>query len=276
MTRAQEIAYLGSWELDLVNNRLSWSDEVYRIFGLEPQEFGATYDAFLEAVHPDDRAAVDAAYSGSLREGKDTYEIEHRVVRRSNGEVRIVHEKCEHVRDETGRIIKSIGMVHDVTERNKAEEALKKAYDGLELRVARADRGTAAGLRETDGGDQRTGAARSPAPPGPENGGPRHPLRGHRPRFQQYPCRDHRVYGAGQRTASHKGSRDERHLKRVMEARLEGPGTGEANAHLQQKDRAGKQAPTTEQHRQGDRQAPKGHHTDHDQHQGQYHEASRG
>ena len=47
LERAQEIAHLGSWELDLVNNRLSWSDEVYRIFGLQPQEFGATYEAFL-------------------------------------------------------------------------------------------------------------------------------------------------------------------------------------------------------------------------------------
>ncbi len=135
MTMAQEVAHLGSWELDLLSNRLSWSDEVYRIFGLMPQEFGATYDAFLEAVHPEDRAAVDAAYSGSLREGKDTYEIEHRVVRKSSGEVRIVHEKCEHIRDEAGRIIKSVGMVHDVTERKKAEEGLKRAYDELEIRV---------------------------------------------------------------------------------------------------------------------------------------------
>ena len=129
MNRAQEIAHLGSWELDLVNNRLSWSDEVYRIFGLQPQEFGATYDAFLEAVHPDDRAAVDAAYSGSLREGRDTYEMEHRVVRRSSGEVRIVHEKCEHLRDDTGRIVKSIGMVHDITERIAAEEALRDSEE---------------------------------------------------------------------------------------------------------------------------------------------------
>ena len=59
---------VGSWTWP--TDRSSWSDEVYRIFGLEPQEFGATYEAFLEAVHPDDRAAVDAAYSGSLREGK--------------------------------------------------------------------------------------------------------------------------------------------------------------------------------------------------------------
>ncbi|MDO8589265.1 MAG: MEDS domain-containing protein [Armatimonadota bacterium] len=127
LNRSQEIAHLGSWELDLLNNHLYWSDEVYRIFGLKPQEFGATYEAFLEAVHPDDRAAVDAAYSGSLREGRDTYEIEHRVVRQSEGKIRVVHERCEHIRDKSGRIILSVGMVHDVTERKQAERELAQA-----------------------------------------------------------------------------------------------------------------------------------------------------
>jgi len=122
LNRSQEIAHLGSWELDLVKNQLVWSDEVYRIFGLKPQEFGATYQAFLDSVHPDDRAAVDAAYSGSLRENKDTYEIEHRVLRKSTGEIRFVHEKCEHIRDASGKIVASVGMVHDITERRKAEE----------------------------------------------------------------------------------------------------------------------------------------------------------
>jgi PAS domain S-box-containing protein len=125
LTRAQEISHLGSWELDLVNNRLSWSDEVYRIFGLQPQEFAATYEAFLEGVHPGDRAAVDAAYSDSLRDGRSSYEIEHRVVRRSTGEVRWVHEKCEHVEDETGRIIRSVGMVLDITDRKRMEGELQ-------------------------------------------------------------------------------------------------------------------------------------------------------
>jgi PAS domain S-box-containing protein len=132
LSRAQEIAHLGSWELDLINNRLTWSDEVYRIFGLRPQEFGATYEAFLERVYPDDRAAVDAAYSGSLREGRDTYEIEHRMVRKLTGEIRTVHERCEHIRDASGRIIRSVGMVHDITERKLAEEAIARAKEEWE------------------------------------------------------------------------------------------------------------------------------------------------
>lgn len=126
LATAQELAHLGSWELDLADNSLVWSDEVYSIFGLEPREFPASYAVFLEAVHPDDRAAVDAAYSGSIREGRDGYEIEHRVVRRKSGEIRIVYEKCHHIRDGSGRIVKSVGMVQDITERKKAEEELRK------------------------------------------------------------------------------------------------------------------------------------------------------
>ena len=134
LKRAQAIAHLGSWELDLVSDRLTWSDEVYRIFGLEPQKFASTYEAFLERVHPDDRAAVDEAYSGSLRKNLDMYEIEHRVIRKDNGEIRFVHEKCEHVRDKTGKIIRSQGMIHDITERKRTDEALRQSeerYRGL-------------------------------------------------------------------------------------------------------------------------------------------------
>ncbi|XHH10269.1 MAG: PAS domain S-box protein [Candidatus Bathyarchaeia archaeon] len=123
---SQEIAHLGSWELDLKNNKLTWTDEVYRIFGLKPQEFVATYEAFLETVHPNDRTTVDAAYTNSLKEGRDKYEIEHRVVRKSTGEIRVVQEKCEHIRDESGKVIRSVGMVQDVTDRKKAENELNE------------------------------------------------------------------------------------------------------------------------------------------------------
>ena len=135
LSQTQEIAHLGSWELNLENNRLTWSDEVYRIFGLQPQEFSATYEAFLAAVHPNDRAAVDDAYTDSLQEGRDTYEIEHRVIKQPTGEIRTVHEKCQHIRDETGRVIRSIGMVHDITERKQTEQELRAARDDLERRV---------------------------------------------------------------------------------------------------------------------------------------------
>jgi PAS domain S-box-containing protein len=129
LKRSQQIAHLGSWELDLVANRLSWSDELYRIFGQQPQEFGATYEAFLDHVHPDDRIAVDAAYKGSLREGRDSYEIEHRVIRKTSGEIRLVHEKCYHVRDENGKIIRSLGMTHDITDRKRAELELRESRE---------------------------------------------------------------------------------------------------------------------------------------------------
>ena len=123
--RAEEIAHLGSWELDFTTNQLSWSDEVYQIFGLQRQEFSPSYATFLEVVHPEDRAAVDKAYSDSIQDGRDGYEIEHRLIRHSTGEIRVVHEKCEHLRDESGQIIRSTGMVHDITERKRAEEQLR-------------------------------------------------------------------------------------------------------------------------------------------------------
>ncbi len=127
LSRAQEIAHLGSWELDLATGRLSWSDEVYRIVGLEPREFTATYEVFLDAVHPEDRAAVDAAYSSSVRDGGPSYEITHRVLQKSAGEVRWVHQKCEHIRDGDGKIVRSVGMIQDITDRKHAEDALLQA-----------------------------------------------------------------------------------------------------------------------------------------------------
>lgn len=122
LMQAQALAHIGHWELDLTKNTLFWSDEVYRIFGLKPQEFSATYEAFLKHVHPEDVEMVNDIYMSSLKE-KHGYYVEHRIVCK-NGEVRFVEERCEHEFDKDGNPIKSIGTVHDITRRKNAENEL--------------------------------------------------------------------------------------------------------------------------------------------------------
>ena len=133
LAEAQRIAHMGNWDLDLVKNELRWSDEIYRIFGLKPQEFGATYEAFLNTVHPDDREFVDTSYTKSVKSNTQ-YDIVHRIVR-PDGEVRYVYEKAEVIKDETGKTIRSIGTVQDITERKEAEDALKKSTAELQIIV---------------------------------------------------------------------------------------------------------------------------------------------
>lgn len=123
LRQAEATAHLGNWELDLIRNHLVWSDEVYRIFGLKPQQFTATYEAFLDCVHPDDRGIVDAAYVDSIKTNQDDYEIEHRIIKKSTGEIRTVQEKCHHIRDAAGKVIRSTGVVYDITEQKKIDRA---------------------------------------------------------------------------------------------------------------------------------------------------------
>ena len=133
LNRSQSIAHLGSWELDLINNHLTWSDEVYNILGLQKQEFKVSYEAFLEIVHPDDRKAVADTYSESLREKKDSYEIEHRIIRKPSNEVRVVLERCENQHNQSGEIIRSVGMIQDITDRKLIENERETTIEFLHL-----------------------------------------------------------------------------------------------------------------------------------------------
>jgi PAS domain S-box-containing protein/putative nucleotidyltransferase with HDIG domain len=129
LAEAQRIAHLGNWELDLVNNRLDWSDEIYRIFEVDPQEFGANYEALLETIHPDDRERVNDSYRQSLK-NKTPYEIVHRL-RMTDGRIKYVHTMCETHFDDNGNPLHSVGTVQDITDSYQTEQALNRTNRAL-------------------------------------------------------------------------------------------------------------------------------------------------
>lgn len=129
LKEAQEIAHLGNWEWDIVAGTLYWSDEIYRIFGIEPQVFGATYEAFLGYVHPDDRPLVEASVDSALRH-ETQYAIDHRILL-PEAEQKVVHEKGQVVFADDGTPLRMIGTVQDVTEMRRAERELQRLNRAL-------------------------------------------------------------------------------------------------------------------------------------------------
>lgn len=127
LKEAQKIARMGRWEMDIVNNKLHWSDTIFEIFEIDREQFGASYEAFMETVHPDDREMVDRAYSESLKD-KKPYRIEHRLLM-PDGRIKWVSEQCSTDYDEQGRALRSIGIVQDITERKLAELGLAESEE---------------------------------------------------------------------------------------------------------------------------------------------------
>jgi two-component system response regulator len=123
LRNAQELTHVGSWELDLVHNKLDWNDETYHIFETDPQNFGATYEAFLQLVHPEDLNSVKQAYSDSLK-NRTQYDIVHRLLL-PDGRTKFVHERGKSFYNDEGLPVHSVGAVQDITDRKKAEEIIK-------------------------------------------------------------------------------------------------------------------------------------------------------
>ncbi|MGB0280651.1 MAG: PAS domain S-box protein [Neptuniibacter sp.] len=120
---AQRLASLGNWEWNIQTDEIWWSDEVFHIFGLEPQSITPTYKTFLETVHPEDRADLENAVDASLSNNA-AYQVEHRIVL-PDGSEKTVKEQAEVIADEFGKPLKMIGTVHDITLDVIAGEALK-------------------------------------------------------------------------------------------------------------------------------------------------------
>jgi len=128
LTRAQEIARLGSWELDLTTNHVVWSDQLYRICGVTPNEFDPNLESFGSLVHPDDWQENMKIVYHTAKTG-DAGEYFQRVIR-PDGETRFLQCKCEAVFD--GRkITRVIGTAHDITEFKRTEDALRQSQESL-------------------------------------------------------------------------------------------------------------------------------------------------
>ncbi|MGQ0546265.1 MAG: PAS domain-containing sensor histidine kinase [Betaproteobacteria bacterium] len=129
LEEAQKVAGLGCWEWDPSAGRLHWSEELYRIYGVEPGGFRPTFEAYLDFLHPEDRARVSESVAAALAEGGG-FRHEERIVRR-DGAVRTLRSQGEVVKSETGRPLKVLGACFDVTEQKAAEERLRAAAQTL-------------------------------------------------------------------------------------------------------------------------------------------------
>ena len=147
--QVQEIAKIGNWELDIANNHLQWSENIYAMFEVDPQTFDGTYGAFLDLVHPDDRERLDLAYKHSV-ETKTPYNIVHRLLLK-DGRIKHINEICRTEYDPRGRPLRSLGTVQDITEQKRLEERLSASEDRYRALFDTISSGVAV-YRAVDGG----------------------------------------------------------------------------------------------------------------------------
>ncbi len=133
LDRIQPLAHLGIWEWDITTNTVSWTDELYRIYGIVRPDFGASFEGYLARVHPEDRARIEGEVARALQ-SSDPFAYEERIVR-PTGEVRSLKSWGGVVRDEQGKPLLMFGACLDVTESVRTHAALEAANEALEARV---------------------------------------------------------------------------------------------------------------------------------------------
>jgi two-component system, chemotaxis family, CheB/CheR fusion protein len=126
---AQEAAHAGTWEWNLLNNENIWSEELWSIYGLEPNSCEPSYETWLQSVHPDDRAEVGRVVQEAASKGMELNAEWH--VLYPGGEVRWLMSRGMPSRDANGHVTRYVGIVIDITERKRSEEALKKALEDI-------------------------------------------------------------------------------------------------------------------------------------------------
>ena len=138
LEEAQALASLGNWSAEIDTGGLSWSDEIYRIFGYEPGEIEPSVEAFHAAVHPDDRAKVHESERRAEQTGH--HDVIHRIIR-PDGQIRHVHELARTEFDGKGKLVRLAGTVQDITERVEAENQLRETEQRFAFAVEGAGDG---------------------------------------------------------------------------------------------------------------------------------------
>ncbi|HZK77797.1 MAG TPA: PAS domain-containing protein, partial [Gemmatimonadaceae bacterium] len=121
LAEAQSLARLGSWEWDIGKDYIKWSDEMHRIYGIEPGSGEIDFERYQSFLHPDDRMISQQAVEESLKTG-EPFTFHHRIIR-SDGEVRTLHARGKVISDSSGKPIRMIGTGQDITEARRAEAA---------------------------------------------------------------------------------------------------------------------------------------------------------
>jgi len=150
LEEAQRIAHVGYWEWDLTSNHVIWSDETYRIYGLQPQD-AMDIAVLRNMIHPEDLEFVFRVAEEAVRGGLRT-NVEHRIIR-PDGEMRTVHSQGDVKKDASGRPYQMFGTVQDITDRKRAEEALQLVSRDLQdsnAKLEEAQRITHVGYWEWD------------------------------------------------------------------------------------------------------------------------------
>ncbi|MBS2031858.1 MAG: PAS domain-containing sensor histidine kinase [Deltaproteobacteria bacterium] len=134
LKQAQSLARLGSWEWDIRQDAVRWSEQMYRLYGYEPGEIPITFETYLNHVHPSDRDAVARVVQGAMAQ-RSEFENQERI-QRKDGSERVLRSCGRVFLDDAGQPVRMIGVCQDITEQQAAEAELVRAREDLEARVA--------------------------------------------------------------------------------------------------------------------------------------------
>jgi len=137
LTEAQRVAHIGSWEWSIAEDRIWWSDELYRIYGIEKDELVPTYHGYISRVHPDDVAGTAAAFWAAVQH-RAPFIYDHRI-RRPDGTIRVLHSRGQVIADAQGRALRVAGSCWDITDQIDLQEELRASNDRLRALAARLD-----------------------------------------------------------------------------------------------------------------------------------------